>query len=145
MFLIREHPTPIAARRHPRYSRFMLNESLQSQIKEVSSLMTVQMRVRGKTLERQLRKAGRRLPKRLRREAGYLIEAAKLSANPKLVRMVDTDRTDKAHKLLVEHLKSLDPADALKGRILGMLGTASAVLILVFVVVVYVLVQRGLV
>ena len=81
----------------------------------------------------------------IRREGAYLAQAATLAQNPKLVRMVDAERATKAHRLLVEHLKTLDPADALKGRILALLGSISAVLILVFVVVVYVLVQRGFV
>jgi hypothetical protein len=123
----------------------MSKDLLQTQVKEVEGLMTTQMRVRGKTLETQLRKAGRRLPKRLRREGAYLAQAATLAQNPKLVRMVDAERATKAHRLLVEHLKTLDPADALKGRILALLGSISAVLILVFVEVVYVLLQRGFV
>ena len=45
--------------------------------------------VRSKTLAKALRKTGRRMPKRLRAEAGLIAQAEALGGNPKLLRQVD--------------------------------------------------------
>ncbi len=121
----------------------MDGDRLQSQVNEISALMAERLRVRGGTLETQLRKAGRSLPRPIRREGFYLAQAAVLARNPKLIRMVNEARVEKAYQAVITHLKGIDPVDRLKGRILGILGSISAALIVMFIVVVYVLVQRG--
>lgn len=122
----------------------MAEEMLQNQVDEIRALLAAKLRARGQTLDAQLRKAGRQLPRRLRREAKVVVDAMTVAENPKLARMNDDLATRKAAQNLINFLKTIDPADRLKGRILGILGTISAVLIVTFIVVVYVLVKRGL-
>ncbi len=107
--------------------------------------METQLRVRGKTLDQQVRKAGRLLPRAEQREAIYLAQAATVMAHPKLSRMVDTSKATKAHARLTQFLKSVDPKDRARGKFLGWLGSLAFGLIVVFVLVVVVLVQRGIV
>mgnify|MGYP005993524805 CR=1 FL=1 len=123
----------------------MSGVSLDDQIDEVRGLMADRLRVRGKTLEIQVHKAGRLLPKRVRREAIYLAQAATVVQHPKLSMMVDTAKANTAHAQLVDFLKSVDPLDRAKGKFLGWLASISVGVIVIFVVVVWILVERGIV
>ena len=117
----------------------------QTQVDEVRNLMETQLRVRGKTLGQQVRRAGRLLPRAEQREAMYLAQAATVLAHPKLSRMVDESKAAKAHARLTQFLRSVDPKDRARGKFLGWLGLLAFGLIVVFVLVVIVLVQRGIV
>lgn len=123
----------------------MTEEMLQNQADEISKLLATQLRVKGRTLEDQLRKAGRRLPKKLRADVERLIEANRLIQNPKLARMVDRAAISTGNDRVIAHLRTLEPWERFKDRWLGILGAISAALIFTFVVVVYILWQRGLV
>lgn len=123
----------------------MVAETLQNQVDEMRGLLDSQLRARGVSLEAQVRKAGRRLPRRIRNDAQSVIAAMSLAQNPKLARMVDEKSVSKSALSVIDHLKTIDPMDRFKGRLLGVLGAISAILILTFVLVVYVLVKRGLV
>ena len=67
----------------------MSGDILQSQVDEIRKLMETRLRIRGKTLAQQVRKAGRLLPRNMRRDATYLVQAETVMAHPKLSRMVD--------------------------------------------------------
>jgi len=123
----------------------MSANTLQTQVDEVRNLMETQLRVRGKTLGQQVRRAGRLLPRAEQREAMYLAQAATVLAHPKLSRMVDESKAAKAHARLTQFLRSVDPKDRARGKFLGWLGSLAFGLIVVFVLVVIVLVQRGIV
>ncbi len=123
----------------------MSGNTLQSQVNEIRSLMETRLRVRGKTLEAQVRKAGRLLPRGLRRDATYLAQAATVMKHPKLVRMVDETTAAHAHGRLLHFLMAVDPKDRAKGRILNWLGSIAFIAIVIFIAVIFVLVQRGIV
>jgi hypothetical protein len=123
----------------------MTEETLQNQVDEMRGLLASQLRVRGATLEAQVRKAGRRLPRRVRHDLQAVAEAMSLADNPKLSRMVDRTTVSQSVQNVIIHLKTIDRRDLFKGRFLGILGSMSAVLILTFTAVVYVLVKRGLI
>ena len=122
-----------------------MSDVLQSQVDEVRDLMATRLRVRGKTLGQQVRKAGRLLPRAERREAVYLAQVETIMTHPKLSRMVDPSKAAKAHQRVATFLKTVDPVDRRKGQILGLLGSLAFAAIVVFIVVVFVLVQRGIV
>ena len=103
------------------------------------------MRVKGRDLRQQMRRAGRRLPRRQRRDLAYLIETEKIAQNPKLGRMVNDDKVAKAHANLVQYLNALNPREAMWNTVLHITASIALVLIVTFVIVVYVLVQRGFV
>ncbi len=64
-------------------------------------------------------------------------------AHPKLRLMVDEAKVEKAHKTLVEHLKTIDPVERRKTPVLGTLGVVSFNLIVVVVALVSFLIWRG--
>jgi len=123
----------------------MTEEMLQNQVDEIRHLLETQLRAKGRTLEAQLRKAGRRLPRKIRADAAIVVDATVQIQNPKLARMIDEDAVTRAAENIKTHLQSHDPWERFKDRWLGILGAISAALIFTFIVVVYVLVQRGIV
>ncbi len=125
--------------------RTMTAETLQNQADEISMLMAKKLRVKGASLERQVQKAGRRLPKKLKRDVENLLEAQALMGNPKLERMVDVVAISEGSGRVIGHLQTLEPWERFKDRWLGILGAISLALIVTFILVVYVLWKRGLV
>ncbi|MEO0380394.1 MAG: hypothetical protein AAF252_08985 [Pseudomonadota bacterium] len=71
--------------------------------------------VRAKTLAKALRKTGRRMPKRLRVEAGLIAQAEALGGNPKLLRQVDGVALARAEAAVVTWLDGVDRADQRRG------------------------------
>lgn len=123
----------------------MVVQTLQNQVDEIRNLLDLQLRARGKNLAAQVRKAGRQLPRHIRKDAQAVVSAISLADNPKLARMVDEIAVGKSAQNVINYLQTIDPIDRLKGRVLGILGGVSVVLLLTFGVFVYVLVKRGLV
>ena len=80
------------------------------------------MRLRGTTLERQLHRAVRRLPRRQRRAAATILGAQDWMAHPKLARVLDLSDVNKAFTNLDAHLDSIDPAEERKTALLRLLG-----------------------
>lgn len=118
---------------------------LNQKIAEISALMQSQLRIRGKSLHVQMRRAGRLLPRGVRRDIGFLLEAAALGQNPKLARMINPEKVAQAHRNAVSFLQGVDPVEQRKTAILRFLAAVAFPLIVLFALVLYVLVQRGLV
>lgn len=123
----------------------MFAETLKNQVDEMQKLLASQLRARGASLSVQVRKAGRRLPRKIRKDAQTVVDASVMAENPKLARMIDEDAMTQAAQNVIDHLKAIDPFDRLKGRVLGILGAIAAVLLITFAIFVCVLVQRGLI
>lgn len=117
----------------------------QSYAEEVQALIAERLKIKGRTLEKALAKAGRLLPKWAHREGRFLVQASTMMDHPKQRMMVDAGKVDKAHQALVAHLKSIDPADRRKARVLGTLGVISFNLILVVAALITYLWWRGFV
>jgi len=115
-----------------------LATSLEAQIEK-------RMGVGGRGLPAKLKRAGRRLPRHVRREAAMIAEALTLAQSPKLSRQVDQARLELAARRVAAFLKTYDRADRRKGAVLGLLGSLSFNLLAVAALVVAVLVWRGLV
>jgi hypothetical protein len=110
---------------------------------EVKRLIEQRLRIKGATLDKALSRVGRLLPTWAQREGRYLTQATQVMAHPKLRLMVDEAKVEKAHKTLVEHLKTIDPVERRKTRVLGTLGVVSFNLIVVVVALVSFLIWRG--
>lgn len=110
---------------------------------DVRSLIEQRLQIKGRTLDKTLARAGRLLPKWAHREAHYLAQAAQHMGHPKLRPMIDDVKLKRAHKLLVAHLKAIDPVVRRKTRILGVLGVISFNLILVVAALLIFMMWRG--
>lgn len=116
---------------------------IQQYIAEIQALMEAKLWVKGRDLKAQTRKAGRRLPRKVRRDLRYLIDTAPLADNPKLGRMINHSKVDKAYANIIAYLEGLNPREAMWTMLLNITASIALGLIVIFVVVLYVLVQRG--
>ena len=112
---------------------------------KISALFEERMRLKGPNLERQIYKAGRKLPRKVRRDAKAVAKAQLNADHPKLSRMIDRAGFDKAAQNVIAHLSAIDPRDEMIGRLLVFLGKVSAVLIVAFVLAVWYFWSKGLV
>jgi hypothetical protein len=88
-------------------------------IDDIRSLFAEKLKANGKTLEQQVAKARRQLPRNVARQAKYLAEAERLIKNPRLARMINIDAVARAHDVVAAHLRSIDPARRRKERLLN--------------------------
>ena len=121
----------------------MTRETLTAKVAELEGLMTDRLRVRGGDLGAQVRKAGRLLPRRISRDARFLAEAVAMQQSPKLARMVDEARVAEAHASVRDFLKSVDPVERRKDRILGILGGLAFAFLVIAGAIIWVLRWRG--
>ena len=91
--------------------------------RELAALMRERLGIRrGETLAEKMRRGGRLLPRKVRREAQYLVETETRVAVPKLAFQMDVARTQKAAEVVRRYLETVDAADRRKGVLLGILG-----------------------
>ena len=121
----------------------MSNPTMPDAIAYLQTLFEERMRLKGVTLDRQVYKAGRKLPRRVRKAAAKVVEMNALVDHPKLSRMIDEKQFHKSARIVAEHLEAIDPRDAAWGRFLGLMGKISAALILVFIGIVWYLRSTG--
>lgn len=79
---------------------------------QIYDLMGEKLRLKGASLQTRVKKAGRLLPKPVRRAAGELIEAQTMAENPILATRLDSDAVTKAHQTCMRYLNELDPKAA---------------------------------
>jgi len=108
-----------------------LTDTVTMRSDRLAALIEERLGVRGRGLEAKLRRAGRRLPRWLRREASQLVEAERLMSHPKLMMQADPTALDRAFQHCETWLKTVDPAERRKSRILGFLGVNAANLLIV--------------
>ena len=82
--------------------------SISTQIDAMRDLFEKHLGVRAPTLEKAVRRAGRRLPRGVRAKAGVLVEAEGYATHPKLERRIDRAATDAAVNELSTYLKAQD-------------------------------------
>ena len=97
------------------------------------------------TLEKRVRKAGRRLPKRVHRDAALIGKALELETHPKLRRRIDRQAVGAAHLRIAEHLDTIDPKERRKDAWLSLLGSLAFNVLAVAALAVVVLKWRGLI
>lgn len=115
------------------------------QVNEISTLLEQKLGLRARTFEAQVRKARRFLPRALRRELIYLAQAEPLADNPKLHRMIDRARLDAAHRNALAYLERIDIKEKRRTAALNVAASIAFGILVTAIVVIFVLVQRGLV
>ncbi|WP_375254524.1 hypothetical protein [Yoonia sp.] len=119
--------------------------TLDTIVADVREGLAARLRVRGKTLAVQMRKAGRRLPRHIRRDLTYLIEAQQLDAHPKRAAQVDMGRATKARRSVLAYLETVDLAAERWTMILGVVASIAFAMLVTGIILLFVLVQRGFV
>ncbi|MFZ1471239.1 MAG: hypothetical protein WAT09_19995 [Paracoccaceae bacterium] len=119
--------------------------SIAQMANRVSGLIEQRLGVRGRGLQEQIRKAGRRLPRRVRDAAVYLADAGLMAQNPKLLVRIDEGQVATAYDTCVKHLVRLNKGERRKGLILNAAASAAFAVLAVTVGVLVFVYWRGLV
>ena len=109
----------------------------------LADMIEERLGVRGKGLSAKLKHAGRLLPKHVHRDAGVLVDALALQANPKLARRVDDRSVTAACKNVESYLSGIDPNIRRFDRIIGFLSSNALNLLVTSALVIGVLMWRG--
>lgn len=99
---------------------------------ELCALLADKLSLKKGTLAQRIRRAGRRLPARIRDQAQIVAGAAAMAAHPKLALRIDHAEVDRAFDEVRDHLRKVDPGDRRRGALLGAVA-ALAFNILLFV------------
>lgn len=115
----------------------------QKQADEIARLIGARLGIRGATLDTRIRKAGRLLPRRIRRDAELLVRAADFAEHPKLARLIDPTEQRRAHRDCKKYLEQIDGTERLVRMVLALLSANAFNLLAVTALVIAVLVWRG--
>lgn len=121
------------------------DKDMAAKSRKLRGLMQEKLAVRGRDLRQSFRRAGRRLPRGVRKRCAELTRAEMLAHNPKTARQVDAAAVEQAYEVVRSHLAALDVAEMRRARLLGLAGAVAANLIAVAVLFVVWLWWRGFV
>jgi len=118
-------------------------EEINRDIVQLEMLLRERLGIRGKTFAKQLRRAGRRLPRFARRAGEVIAQAQQMMQHPHLAAQVDRAAVDHAIAILRAHLSDIDPAQRRASMLLGLAGVIVFNLLILLALVVVVLRWRG--
>ncbi len=116
---------------------------IQSQITQTVVLLRKKLGVRDATLAASVKRAKRRLPRRVYKQALVLAEAEKLMDHPKLRLIVDSPKLHQASDEVQAHLNAINLADRRLGWFLSFLGSVALGILTLALLAVVVLRWRG--
>ncbi len=116
---------------------------IQTQIAQTILLMRKKLGLRDKTLAESVKRAKRRLPRRIYKQALVLAHAEKMAEHPKLRLILDTPKLGKASEEVHAHLNAINLADRRWGWFLSFLGSVALGVLALAVMAVIVLRWRG--
>lgn len=114
-------------------------------IDQIRSLLTERLGLKGRSLEKQVARLGRDVPRDVARQLRFLAEAEPLMRNPRLSRMVNPEQARKARDTVVAHLKSVDPAKRRADRMMRIAAWVAFDVLVIAAAVVTVLWWRDLI
>lgn len=118
---------------------------IQNNIAQTIALLRSKLGVRDKTLTASVRRAKRRLPRRVYKQAMVLARAEQMAAHPRLRLVLDNPKLAQASEEVQTHLGTINPADRRWGWFLGMLGGLAFNLLALTTLVLVFLWWRGLI
>ncbi len=98
-----------------------VDQQVHDQSTALSKAFGKRLGVGGATLSDRLGRAGRDVPKSVRREAATLIEAEAMLAHPKLRRQVDPRKLDRAYRVSSSWLGGVNRSERRIDRVLGLI------------------------
>ncbi|MEM6341877.1 MAG: hypothetical protein AAF729_12085 [Pseudomonadota bacterium] len=99
----------------------------------IRDALAAHLGTKGRTLDKAVSQAGRRLPKPLRTDALKIAKAVKMAGNPKLVRQVGPDNLQKAEAVIMEHLTAINKNEERRNRRLNLAAVIAFNLLIVLV------------
>ena len=120
-------------------------KKLSDSAESLNALMRRKLGVRAKSYPAALAKAGRRLPRRLRRRGQSLAAALPMAEHPKLRLLLDQRALDGSAAELRAYLEGIDAADRRRGVLLGVLGCIATNMLIFAGLLIAFLQWRGLI
>ncbi|SFR56140.1 hypothetical protein [Litoreibacter janthinus] len=77
-------------------------------VERISALLREKLGVRGRSLEVRTRRAGRLLPRHVRRAAQVLVNAERMAQEPKMLLRLDPQEVSGAYDICLLHLENID-------------------------------------
>jgi hypothetical protein len=114
-------------------------------VAELEQMLHDKLGLRAKGLARQLKKAGRHLPRRVQKAGRVITQAQSVMANPKLARIQNQKSIEAAFAEMTAYLKPLKRKGQRSGSALGIAGDAVVRLILLGLVVLAALRWQGMI
>lgn len=109
----------------------------------IATMIGTHLGIRGKSLDIKLRKAGRQLPRDIRRHGDNLVRSVQLQTSPKMARMVDEESVISSYNICEKFLSDIDLMDRRKAQAISFLSTNAMNMLVVAGLLVTVLVWRG--
>ena len=119
------------------------DKDMAAKSRRLRGLMQEKLAVKGRDLAQSLHRAGRRLPRRVRRHGAALMRAEMLAHNPRTARQVDAAAVERDYEAVRAYLAGLDVGELRKVRFLRVAGAVAANLIAVAAMFVVWLWWRG--
>jgi hypothetical protein len=123
----------------------MTDPSLTRRLAQLRRLLADKAEAGPGSLRAQLARAGRRLPRFVRRDGRFLAEAEAMARDPRLARLIDPRELRRAHARVARHLRGLDLAAARRRRRLDRLALVGFYVFVALGLVLAVALWRGLV
>ncbi|WIV51461.1 hypothetical protein QQG91_03155 [Marivivens sp. LCG002] len=123
----------------------MQRASYENDLIPLESLLEEKLRLRTGHLRDRLSKARYRLPRRLRKDVEFILQADYMTRNPHLAIMVSETRFQGAVRAISAYLADLDPAQERKNRLLNLAALIALYVLMTGAGVVGVMVWRDLV
>ncbi len=118
---------------------------IQTRIAETIQLLRKKLGVKDKTLIASVRRAKRRLPRKVYKQALVLAQAEQMAVHPKLRLVLDTPKLEQASEDVQSHLIAINLADRRWGWFLSFLGSLALGLLALMAAVVTILWWRDLI
>lgn len=109
------------------------DKDMAAKSRKLRGLMQEKLDVKGRDLAQSLRRAGRRLPKRVRSHGAALMRAELLAHNPKTARQVDAAAVEQSYEVVRAYLAALNVVEMRKARFVSLTAAVAANLIAVAV------------
>lgn len=106
-------------------------DTINARAARIQAALTKAFGVRARTLDKALKRTGRRMPRRIMAEARRIVDAQGYGGQPRLMRQIDAARLDRAEARVLDYLQNIDRAEQRRGRILGILAVVVFNLLLV--------------
>ena len=117
--------------------------TLSAQSDHLKSLLDEKFGLAKGTLAQRLRRLGRRVPSRVRRDIAVLVEAEANTGHPKLLRMQNHAAIAAAYARAVAHLERIDVADRRRAKLLHLTADLMMKVLVVIALFLAVLYWRG--
>jgi len=121
----------------------MSTVTIQQMAERISALLTERMHIKGRDLGEKLARGGRRLPRKVRRAADALREAAEQAYNPKLLLQINDETVATNYDICLKYLGALNKGHKMRGVLLGLSTSILFSLLVVAALVLGVLMWRG--